>query len=192
MRKRIWQNLFAAAVGVVVLAGSVSAQPPTIPAPMPTPGAAAQNPYLAAGAGAPQQYYTAIPPTPAVASSTSTQPGPGAVVVQAGPGCTNCGKSGIGSNLGTGPISRSATAARGFVMEASGGYCGSSCSYATTCNNGCGSFSSDLGFLFGSCRSFFSPCGPEGLSCGKCKTPVYGRGAQGPYAPCQYDSYGSH
>ena len=195
MRQGIWQTLFVAVAGVGLLAGSVAAQPPAIPVPVPLPGAGAPAPQPAQvpGAGIPQQYVTAIPPSPAVASGTPTQPGPGAVVVQGGPGCANCSKGGIGSNIGNGPIAHTATAARGFVMQSSGGYYGGApCGYATPCNNGCGSFKNDLGMLFGSCRSFFSPCGPESLNCGKCKTPVYGRGAQGPYTPCQYDSYGSH
>ena len=36
--------------------------------------------------------------------------------------------------------------------------------YGAGCNNGCGSCKSDLGFMFGSCKSYFAPCGP--VPCG--------------------------
>ena len=36
--------------------------------------------------------------------------------------------------------------------------------YGPGCNNGCGSCKSDLGFIFGSCKSYFAPCGP--VPCG--------------------------
>jgi hypothetical protein len=81
-------------------------------------------------------------------------------------------------------------------------------SYGTGCANGCGSFKGDLGFVFGSCKSYFTPCGPEpcgsgsglgggGRLCGKCgglfgpRCPTHPMGQ--PYntgiGPCQYWSY---
>jgi hypothetical protein len=42
-----------------------------------------------------------------------------------------------------------------FVMSG-----GEGCQTGQACNSGCGSLRSDLGFHFGSCKSFFSPCGP--------------------------------
>ena len=104
--------------------------------------------------------------------------------------------AGGGCNTGPG----CGTAARGFVMSASGGYFGTSCSTGDRCNNGCGSLKSDAGFVLGSCKSFFSPCGPRPLSCGhgngtlfgRCHVPVQGTGPCGPFNPCVYDIYYSH
>lgn len=72
--------------------------------------------------------------------------------------------------------------------------------YGPDCRNGCGNWKSDAGFIFGSCKSFFAPCGPQpcqGLgrfgknkqNCppGPCNTP-YGTGYNG----CTYDSYLNH
>jgi hypothetical protein len=101
-------------------------------------------------------------------------------------GCTNCGPAAGG------------TAHRGFLMTASGGYFGTSCQFGQPCNNGCGSLRSDAGFVLGSCRQFFAPCGPTpcagGLwgKHGSCNNPVLGRGACGPFNPCVYDSYANH
>ncbi len=82
---------------------------------------------------------------------------------------------------------------RTFVM-AGGGYC-SNCPLAQqSCSNGCGSIGSDATFVFGSCKSFFSPCGPNmGLgSKTKCGgAGVFGHGGTG-YNGCQYDSYLNH
>ena len=38
--------------------------------------------------------------------------------------------------------------------------------YDKGCNNGCGSLKSDCGFIFGSCKSFFNPCGVQPSGCG--------------------------
>lgn len=35
------------------------------------------------------------------------------------------------------------------------------CTTSNGCNNGCGSLKADCGFMFGSCKSFFNPCGPQ-------------------------------
>jgi hypothetical protein len=189
MRQRIWQRLFAAVAGVVVAAGSASAQ-----APIPAPGVG--NPGVVTLPPGP-----VVQPSPAAAASIPLPPAQGTVVYQPTTGCTTSSQGGTGAGLlarlGTsdGPLARVCTATRGFVMEGSGGYyCGPVCDYGRSCNNGNGSFQSDLGFFLGSSRSFFSPCGPLPLDCarGKCSTPVYGRGASTPYNPCVYDSYMNH
>jgi hypothetical protein len=45
--------------------------------------------------------------------------------------------------------------------------CASPCPTARDCNNGCGSAKSDCRFMFGSCKSFFDPCGPSGNGHGR-------------------------
>jgi hypothetical protein len=85
--------------------------------------------------------------------------------------------------------------------------------YGVGCANGCGSFKGDLGFVFGSCKSYFNACGPEpcdycngsgggllrgggkcggglcgGLFGGKCPTHPLGQPYNTP-GPCQYWSY---
>jgi hypothetical protein len=70
--------------------------------------------------------------------------------------------------------------------------------YGQGCNNGCGNWKSDAGFIFGSCKSFFDPCGPQPCGTGrffnKQKCPPhpfaspYGTGYNG----CNYDSYLNH
>jgi hypothetical protein len=76
--------------------------------------------------------------------------------------------------------------------------------YGVGCSNGCGSIKSDLGFMFGSCKSYFEPCGPEPCSCGRlggkfgglcgglcggrCGTHPMGQPYPTP-GPCQYWSY---
>ncbi|MFO0796296.1 MAG: hypothetical protein U0804_02400 [Gemmataceae bacterium] len=170
MRLRIWGRLAAAVVGAAALAGSASAQSPVVvpqqvvaqPAPGPT------APTVAAPGSLP----------PAAAASTPVAPAPGTTVVTGQGGCTNCGPGG--------------TAHRGFVMNATGGYVGTKCGYGQPCNNGCGSLRSDLGVVFGSCRSFFAPCGPKPLGHGNCNHPVIGSGASAPFNPCNYDSYLNH
>lgn len=102
-----------------------------------------------------------------------------------------------------------ATKHRGFVMgngTAATGYFTDRCSYAQPCNNGCGSFRSDAGFVLGSCRSFFAPCGPGQLGhgrgcgpgllgkhrCGGGGCDAGGLSPGGPFDTCKYDSYTNH
>ena len=68
---------------------------------------------------------------------------------------------------------------------------GTSCPTGQGCNNGAGSFRSDVGFILGTSKSFFGPCGP-GVWGPRCNTPVLGRGACAPFNPCVYDSYLNH
>lgn len=126
---------------------------------------------------------------------------PPAVVAGTG-GCPtgDCGGFG-GPGRAAGPLR---TAHRGFVMgNAATGYFTDHCRYGDRCNNGCGSLRSDAGFVLGSCRSFFAPCGPGLLDCGhgrgcggglfgKCQKGGPGVPAAGPFEPCRYDSYANH
>jgi hypothetical protein len=110
---------------------------------------------------------------PALAAAAPLPPGAGAVTVS-----------------GLSPATKS------FVMAQTGGYYGTNCQYGSRCNNGCGSIHSDLGFMFGPCKSFMDPCGPGMLGtgfCGKCISPIQGRGGMnGPFNPCKYDSNANH
>ena len=62
-------------------------------------------------------------------------PASGTAVVQGQGGCSNCG-----------------SAANGYAVPYG--------SYGPRDRNGCGSLKADCGFIFGSCKSFFDPCGP--------------------------------
>lgn len=173
MRLRIWGRLTAAAVAATALVGSASAQTPARGPVVFTPQQVVAQP--APGPTAPT--VPAVPSAPpAAAAGTPVAPAPGATVVTGNGGCTNCGNG---------------TANRGFVMSATGGYVGTACRFGMPCNNGCGSLRSDLGVVFGSCKSFFSPCGP-GLHGRGCNHPVGGTGPCGPFNPCVYDSYLNH
>jgi len=174
MRQRMWRRLCAAAFAAVVLAGSAAAQNPTPAIAIPQANGAAL--------AQPAPTLPSVAGSPAASAGTVVPPTPGAVIVKGSGGCTNCTTPGVG------------TAARGFVMGASGGYFGTNCQTGQACNSGCGSLRSDAGFAFGSCKQFFAPCGPTpcGGHFGKCRTPVGGTGPCGPFNPCVYDSYLNH
>lgn len=66
--------------------------------------------------------------------------------------------------------------------------------------NGCGGFKSDLGFIFGTCKSFFDPCGPapcgdrgwnlgKHLGGGKHKLHSFGSPYNVGCTGCNYDSF---
>lgn len=189
MRLRIWSRLAAAAVAAGALAGSASAQTPArapvvvpqqIVTAQPAPGPTA--PTVPPVAATPMALPGSVGAPPAAAAATPVAPAPGATVVTGNGGCTNCGPAG--------------TSHRGFVMNATGGYLGTNCRLGQPCNNGCGSFRSDTAMLFGSCRSFFAPCGPawggkHGAG-GTCNHPVLNGNTCGPFNPCVYDSYLNH
>jgi hypothetical protein len=103
------------------------------------------------------------------------QPASGVNVVKGSGGCTNCGTPAV-----VGPTTRA------FTMSKLAGK-GDGCGYGQACNSGCGSLKSDLAFGFGSCKDFFSPCGP------KCpKLPFAQPHGTGWQCPRQYDSYANH
>jgi hypothetical protein len=76
--------------------------------------------------------------SPAQVAGTPIAPVGGQVFVRGSGGCNGCG---------------SAAAA-------------APCTTSNGCNNGCGSLKGDCGFIFGSCKSFFNPCGPQPLGGG--------------------------
>jgi len=138
---------------------------------------------------------TALPaqPLPAQIGSVPVIPA-GAIHVKGSGGCSSCGSGGMTSTVPNG-------------------------CYSQGCNNGCGSFKADCGFIFGSCKSFFNPCGvlPSsgghghghgGAGAGGCGGGCGGAGGLGghggkcgtfigqPYGTgfngCAYDSYLNH
>ena len=134
-------------------------------------------------ASAQQPRYAPPIPVPTIApgavAATPVVPASGATVIK-GDGCTNCGP----------------TAKHGFKM--SGGH-GGGCQLGNSCQNGCGSVKSDLAFHFGSCKNFFSPCGPAYGHGGlfghgnKCPAlPFAEPWGQGWTCPRAYDSYHNH
>jgi len=137
----------------------------------------------AASAQSPQPSYVVLVqavPAPAPVIPGPVAPAPGSVVVRGQGGCANCTTS-VGAPGG--PLT--------FGQ------------YGPGCQNGCGSLRSDAGFIFGSCKSFFAPCGPEPLGgCGHGgKHGGFGRNCPilAPNAPygtgyngCCYDSYLNH
>jgi hypothetical protein len=139
-----------------------------------------------AGAASAQQPRYAMPPTqyPVVAPGTATTPTitpTGAQVIRGDGGCTNCGPK-----------------ASGYTMSSKGygiaGYACDKCMYGYPCQNGCGSLKSDLAFHFGTCKSFFDPCGPThcGLLGHKCFGPFAQPWGQGWTCPRNYDTYMNH
>ncbi|AWM36920.1 hypothetical protein GobsT_52060 [Gemmata obscuriglobus] len=116
-------------------------------------------------------------PSPAAAAATPLQPASGTTVISGGAGCSNCGTT-------TGPV-------RGFVMS---GVSAPGCQLGAPCNSGCGSIKSDLAFQFGSCKNFFSPCGPTWGGFGhKCPTgPMNQPWGTGYGCPRAYDSHANH
>ncbi len=150
---------------------------------------------FAASASA-QQYGPTVTAQPA--------PGPTAMTVPNTPACpVNLPTDGTRQRGAVGnATAHLATATRGFVMQSTGQYWGSNCQTGASCNNGNGSFSSDFGFVFGPTKSFFSPCGPRvlpdcggngnGTGCGKCRTPIFGRGPSTPFSHCAYDVFLNH
>jgi hypothetical protein len=122
----------------------------------------------------PQPAQPAVP-SPAAVAAPPAQPAPATTVIRGNSGCSSCGSK---------------------IQSVTGG----NCLYAYGCQNGCGSLKSDLAFTFGSCKDFFSPCGPtcgsmfgNGLFGSKCPklqfAQPYGTGWQ---CPRQYDTYTNH
>jgi len=117
-------------------------------------------------------------------------------------------------------VSPGAPPAPGTVAPASGNYASDGgakavmhapvpyASYGPNQWNGCGGFKSDLGFMFGTCKSFFDPCGPlpcedKGWNLGKCLGNKFRHGGccgihpfGKPYNTgcnmCTYDSFLNH
>jgi hypothetical protein len=130
--------------------------------------ASAQQPRYPA---APAQYQPTVSPV-ITAGGTNVVRGDG--------GCTNCGPTTSGH--------------RGFTMGAVQSVTGGKCMLSYPCQNGCGSVKSDLAFHFGSCKNFFSNCGPTcGGLFGHCPVqPFNAPFGTGWACPRQYDSYANH
>jgi hypothetical protein len=93
-----------------------------------------------------------------------------------------------------------------FIMAIGHNVHAPGCPTGHACNNGCGSVKSDLAFHFGSCKNFFSPCGPHwgghGKGCGglfggrfggPCPTlPFAAPWGPGWTCPPIYDSHANH
>jgi len=120
-------------------------------------------------------------PLPALPKQ-SIVPVAGTDYVRGSGGCSNCGS-------GNGPVAQ--TLHQPAVPFAQ---------YGPTDRHGCGNFKSDLGFIFGNCKSYFNPCNPLPCDGGRGRfgsrnpcpiqpygTP-YGAGANG----CKYDTYLNH
>ncbi len=136
-----------------------------------------------AQSGAPNPF----PPLKGVPAPTApagqVTPAAGVVPVRGTGGCTNCGpNSSTHANYYGGYYTTAVPNAR----------------YSQANSYGCGSAKADCTFLFGSCKSFFSPCGPYGVGlsggCGSggCGVHPYGKPYGTGYNGCKYDSYLNH
>ena len=127
----------------------------------------------AASAQQPLPAVPAVPAAPPAVTGAPVQAPVGTTVIRGTGGCSSCGSN-----------------SHGGLQSVTGG----NCLYGYGCQNGCGSLKSDLAFTFGSCKNFFSPCGPTcGSFGGKCGALPFGQ----PYGtgwscPRQYDSYMNH
>lgn len=136
----------------------------------------------AASAQQPQYQPARVPAaSPAAAAAAPLQPVSGTTIIKGGAGCTNCGTA-------TGPVTR------GFTMS---GVAGGNCQLGAVCQSGCGSLKSNLAFQFGSCKNFFSPCGPTWTGHGLFKSPCPTTPFAQPWGtgfgcPRTYDSYANH
>jgi hypothetical protein len=144
---------------------------------------------VAGVASAQQPVYTQPGSYPTIApgavAATPVVPSGGATVIQGSGGCTSCGPT-----------------TRGYTMSKHSG--GGDCMLGYGCQNGCGSLKSDAAFHFGSCKQFFSPCGPScgngghgsgcgGLFGGKCGALPYAQPwGIGWQCPRQYDTNLNH
>jgi hypothetical protein len=136
--------------------------------------AAAQQPQAQQ---APAPYRAAAP---AAIAGTPVQATSGTTVISGTGGCSSCGSApSVGATL------------RSKFQSVTGG----NCAFGYGCQSGCGSVKSDLAFHFGSCKNFFSPCGPtcNSMNGGKCGTVPFAKpfGA-GWTCPRVYDSYANH
>lgn len=132
-----------------------------------------------ASAQQPQYQPVQYPTAPSAAAAAPISPASGTTVIKGNGGCSNCGPT-------------VASTSRGFTMSK---VTGGNCVTGNHCQSGCGSLKSDLAFHFGSCKSFFAPCGPTLGSHfgGKCGTvPFATPWGQGFSCPRAYDSYANH
>jgi hypothetical protein len=122
-------------------------------------------------------------PLPALSPAAATAASP---IIQTGGG----GPAYRGDGCATGDCGKG-----GFTMKHVNNAPANNCQLGYPCANGCGGVRSDLAFHFGSCKSFFSPCGPQysGLFGTKCPSqPFNTPWGQGWQCPRGYDSYTNH
>lgn len=198
------QRLFAAVAAVLGFGGLAAAQYtepnrlPAIPLAPTQQVQMVQYQTLPQGPNQPNQIVSIPQVMPAQTAAPQTQPvqavapapaaTPGALVAASGTtGCSTCGNgvrapnpylpqnTAIGAGLA--PVPYNETCAQ--------------------CANGCGSIKSTSGFIFGSCKSFFNPCGP--IPCGgacsgshKCGKYPYGTPYGKGFNTCVYDSNLNH
>ncbi len=183
-------------------------QSPAVPAALPSSVVQAQATLVPQGQ-APQQGVipkAALPqaaPGAAPAPGAVVNPGPGPAVMPAYLGSYNSAPNAIANQPWT-QQKQNVAFGVGLAPVPYNEYC-------TSCANGCGSIKSDIGFIFGSCKNFFNPCGPKpcgswaggcgaggcgaggcGHGHGHCPTFPYGTPYGKPYCSCIYDSYLNH
>ncbi len=174
---RMWHQMFSAVAGMLAIAGAASAQ--------------YQVPNT----------FPSIPPQPAIPMPMPTSP-----VALPSPYLNGHVAPVSGGFNGPNPVTVQGQGVCGVIGQVRAQPPIQYGEYCPTCANGCGNYKHDLGFIFGSCKSYFSPCGPEpctgcsgtgthrfGGLCkgGRCGVPPFGK----PYAtggPCKYDSYLDH
>ncbi len=193
--QRMSQRLFAAIAAVLGLTGLASAQyAPPNPYPVVPPYQPIQPvqviPYQPIQIPQPMPYQPIQPiqsvPAAQQPASTTVNPAPGAVALPGTIGCNTCGKG--GPSVPSPYLPQGTARGVGLAPIPYNEYC-------AQCANGCGSLKSDLGFMFGSCKSFFNPCGPipcGGGCAGKCGSFPFGKPYGSGYNGCTYDSYLQH
>lgn len=198
-----WFAAIAAVLGVAGLASAQSAPPsalPVIPYPPIQPVQAVPYQPVVPVQGIPSQMPQTVPqqmpyqPIQPIQAAPAAQ-SPVAIAMPGTPGCSTCGNN--SAQAGTYPspyLPQRTTIGAGLAPVPYNEYC-------PQCANGCGSIKSDFGFIFGSCKSFFNPCGPipcnglggTGGGClGKCGSFPYGKPYGNGYNNCVYDSYLNH
>lgn len=199
--KRLSQQFCAAIAAVLGLGGMASAQYgtpnpyPVIPIP---PAQTVQLIPFQSILPAPSQKAQTIPfqsilPVQAAIPQQPVSPPNAATLASAN--CGSCGTA--GSGVSPNPYLPKNTAfGAGAAPVPYAEYC-------PQCANGCGSYKSTAGFMFGSCKSFFNPCGPipcngigggsgSGGGCKHCGVFPYGKPYGTGYNTCSYDSYLNH
>jgi hypothetical protein len=122
-----------------------------------------------------RQLFAALAGVLAVVSAASAQ-SPGQIIIpQPLPGGASSAQSIVSpAQVAGAPIAttggqiyvRGSGGCNGCGSAANAAPCGTPCTTGRGCNNGCGSLKADCGFMFGSCKSFFNPCGVQPMGGG--------------------------
>lgn len=120
-----------------------------------------------------RQLFAALAGVLAVIGTASAQaPGSIAIPHQLPSGSAQVQSALSPAQMASAPVAPIAPVGGPLHVHGSGGCngCGTPaytpCQTGNPCNNGCGSLKSDCGFIFGSCKSFFNPCGPQPMGGG--------------------------